>query len=108
MNNKTVSEDELRARLLSLGKTSDEIEKLIDDYVGIPSEPNVSSEAISNILRKAQEEGILRVGRFKLNQDEYDALHSYFEDSGKLSRDEEADGRKLVKLALQDFLELIA
>ena len=58
MSGKLVTEEQLRERLLKVGKTSEEIEQLIDQYAEASHNEFPNTKAISEILRKTQEDSI--------------------------------------------------
>ena len=108
MSKNIITEDQLRERLRRSGKTDEEIEKLIDQYVEVSSEKYFDRKAISEILKKSKEESMLRVGRFNLTREQYDALLSYFEESGELVSSQQIDAKSLVQKALGEFINLLS
>ena len=108
MISKVVSEAQLRKRLQEAGTTSDEIEQLIDQYLEASRSELPNEEAISTILQKTQDDRTFRVGAFRLTKEQYDALLSYYEDSGKLVPGQPVDAGSLVQNALSGFIALIS
>lgn len=107
MNKRLVTEDDLRKRLSKKGKSADEIEALIGKHIDATSSPAIDTDAISELLRKAQHESTLRVRPFKLTKEQYDALASYFEDASTTRPGFEVDASYLVQRALEEFINLI-
>ena len=103
-----ITETEVRRRLKKSGKSSEEIESLIDQYASVSSGYQLNTDSISEILRKTQEESIFRVKGFKLSRDQFDALFTYYEEAGRLTSEQSVDGSILVRLALSEFIELIS
>ena len=102
-----ISEDQLRERLRGSGKTDEQIEQWINEYTGTTYEVTPDEQAISSILQKTQEDSILRVRSFRLTKEQYDALLSYFEESGELAVDQQMNADWLVKMAVREIAELI-
>lgn len=103
---KLVTEDQLRERLREAGRTDEEIEQWIGQYTETVRDEFLDEEAISRILQKTQEDSALRVKGFPLTREQYDALLSHFEESGKLVADQQVDAGRLVKMALEQIIDL--
>lgn len=99
-----VTEDQLRERLRVAGKTDEEIEQWIMQYTETAYDEFPDEEAISRILQKTQEDSALRVRGFRLKREQYDALLSRFEESGKIVADQQIDASRLVKMALEEII----
>ena len=108
MTHTRVTEAQLRERLKSLGKTPEEIENMIDQYVESNQTKFPDMSAISQILQKTQEDSVLRVRGFKLSREQYDTLLNYFEESDTLTIGQQADANSLLQRALGEFINLIS
>jgi hypothetical protein len=107
MSTKIITEEELRNRLIKSGKLPETIDALIDKHIDATSGPAINTDAISDMLRKAQHDSVYRVRAFKLTKQQYDALQSYFEDPTALQLGSEPDASSLVQRALEAFINLI-
>ena len=108
MNKEIISEEKLRKKLRKIGKSVEEIDRFIDEYVSDQDEGSVDKNAISDILEKTKEESVLRVARFNLTQEQYDSLLNYFEESEKISSGKQGDARSLVQKAIKEFIVLLS
>ncbi len=107
MTKKLVTEEDLRKRLLKNGKSVDEIDTLIGKHIDATSSPAIDTDAISELLRKAQHDSALRVLPFKLAKEQYDSLASYFDDASTTRPGSEVDASYLVQRTLEEFINLI-
>ncbi|MEW6668367.1 MAG: hypothetical protein AB1512_24405 [Thermodesulfobacteriota bacterium] len=107
MSKRIVTEEEVRRRLSKSGKTSEDIDKLIDGHIDATRSPTIDSGAVSDLLRKAEHESTLRVRGFKLTREQFDALASYFEDAKATPPGFEPEASYLVQRAVEEFIKLI-
>jgi hypothetical protein len=103
---KLITEAQLRTRLRKTGKSDDEIEQWILQYAEAAHDESPNEQMISGILQKTQEDNVLRVKGFSLTREQYDALIGYFEESGKLVADQQIDASRLVKMAVEEIVNL--
>jgi hypothetical protein len=107
MSSKRVTEAELRQRLLEAGKTGEEVEQMIDQYLEVSRSEVPDEEAISRILQSTHDDSVLRVRGFKLAKEQYETLLGYYEESGKLVPGQQVDANFLVQKALEEFTALL-
>jgi hypothetical protein len=103
-----VTEQDIRERLKSAGKSDEETDGLIQEYLAASHESVPDEQAISLILRRSQEDSVLRVRAFQLTRDQYDTLANHLEESGDLPAGHDAEAGLLVNKALEQFIDLIS
>ncbi len=104
-----VQEEQLRERLLRVGKTDAEIEHLIDQYTEAASSNELlDRDVISELLKKSKKDSILRVTGFKLTREQYDSLLNYFEKSEAGVPNQEVSANLLVQKALDEFINMLS
>lgn len=108
MTSRLVTEEQLRERLRLAGKSDQEIEELIDQYADASRSDLPDERAISRILQRTEQEGVLRVKTFKLSRQQYDALLGHYEEVGAVAEGQQADAGLLVQKALEDTVDLIS
>ena len=108
MSSRFVTEEELRDRLRTAGKSEEGIEELIDQYADASSNDFPDESAISRILQKTQQESMLRVKSFKLTREQYDALLGTYIEESALVDGVQVDAGFLIQAALKDFIDLIS
>ena len=96
MSQKTVSEQELRSRLL--GTLSEkELQELIDKYVEATSDELPNIEEILRLAKKGDEGKSFRVS-LTLEEQQYDSLAIYFDEP-------DLNATALVRKALKEFIQ---
>jgi hypothetical protein len=105
MTIKILSEEDLRKRLKKAGKKEKEIEELLTEYTQAVSKATPDTNAMADLLRKNQQNAMLRVKGFNLSREQYDALNNYFRVAD--SDGTEIDASILVQKALDELIKII-
>jgi hypothetical protein len=104
---KTLTEEQLTKRLKKAGKTKAQIEELINQYVSAIGRAIPDTNAISELLKKTQEDTMLRVKSFALTGEEYDALLLLYKESNPNIEESNITANLLVQYAFKEFIKEI-
>jgi hypothetical protein len=108
VSSKPVTENQLRKRLLKAGKTKEEIDSLIDEYAAASCDGIPDETMVSRILRKTEQDRVLRVKGFRLTREQYDILLNHCEESDGFVPGQQVGANFLIEMALKEIVDLIS
>lgn len=103
----SLTPEDLKGNIEDEELTEDDVQALIDEYLELSGDNIPDQSEIKRILEKSRETDKLRVKGFKLTEDQYDSVLSYFNDKDNVDVEDNTDGNRLIELVLREFIETI-